>query len=86
MLGFSPKAVIHGVIDHALEQKIGTEAAIAVHREVNRIEGQLSLMMTHLDGEYESQLARLNLRKIVLPSVLGFIGGALVMLLVLKLV
>lgn len=43
--------------------------------EANRMEGQLSLMLAHVEGSAESEFARLSARKIWLPLCSGFVIG-----------
>ena len=50
----------------------------AVAREVNRIESQLSLMLSHQEGEHASIVAVLRNRTKLLPYALGFASGTLV--------
>lgn len=50
----------------------------AVTTETNRIEGQLTLMLAHVEGQYESTIARLKLVKIRLPLLFGAAGGFVV--------
>lgn len=44
--------------------------------EVNRMEGQLSLMMSHLEGTYDSRLAKLLISRRIVPLFIGFVLGA----------
>ena len=62
----------------------GNEKAIAVEiaHEVGRVEAKLSVMLSHIEGHYESQVANLKLRlvaqKFLVPALIGtfFLGAA----------
>ena len=63
----------------------GNEKAIAVEiaHEVGRVEAKLSVMLSHIEGHYESQVANLKLQittqKFLVPALIGiFFLGALI--------
>ena len=66
------------------EQIVAVRVALAdkLAAEVNRIEAQLSLMVSHLEGEQESVVARLKREKRYVPAVLGLVVGVVVTLIV----
>ena len=41
---------------------------------MNRIEGQLSLMVSHLEGEKDSEIAVLKTKKRLFPFLIGVFG------------
>jgi hypothetical protein len=43
--------------------------------EVNRIEGAFTLMLSHVEGQYQSTIALLKLRSRWIPAVAGFVVG-----------
>ena len=56
--------------------------AFAIADEVGRIESRVSVMLAHIEGHYESQVANLKLRlvtqKFLIPALIGifFLGAA----------
>jgi len=56
-----------GVLANEVTEELG--------REVNRIEGQLTGMLAHVEGQHESNLAKLKLAKINLPVIIGCVVG-----------
>ncbi len=62
------------------EQIVALRSALAakLEAEVNRIEGQLSLMVSHLEGEKDSEIAVLKTKKRLFPFTIGFLVGVMV--------
>lgn len=71
------KSVLYGVTD-SFYSKVPAELRDQWLIEINRIEAQLSLMLSHVEGEWENRVARAHLLRIWLPGIIGFAAGAIV--------
>ena len=72
----NPKAVLHGLLGHK------TELSPELAAEVNRIEAQLSLMLSHVEGAAASEIAMLKVQKTLVPFSVGVVVGAIATLVV----
>ena len=66
------------------EQIVAVRTALSerLATEVNRIEAQLSLMLSHAEGEAEAALAKVKREKRYVPAILGLVVGVVVTLIV----
>lgn len=46
--------------------------------EVNRIEAAASLMLSHVEGQYESKVANIRVYNVLVPTIAGALSGAIV--------
>ena len=74
----------HSVRDIVYREPTASEKAVTetIATEVGRIEAKMSVMLAHIEGHYESQVANLKLRlvaqKFLVPALIGifFLGAA----------